>query len=80
MIRLESMKKIVWQKGEVTELEIQNLMKPRLSIGLYNLYKPYLKKMYKSSVEFDKANGIWRFVYQSEKLLPEGQVTLDLQN
>jgi len=78
MKRLDQMKRIIWERGEVTFLELQNLMKPRLSIQQYNSLKPYLQLMYKSSVEYDKPNKIWRFVYPAEKVVPEGQKTFDL--
>lgn len=81
MRTLNQMKCIIWERGEVTHLELQNLMKPRLSIGLYNMYKPYLIAMFADSIGYDKASKLWTFIYPANlKVVEKGQNTLDIQN
>ena len=78
MIKLNQMKSIIWERGEVTYLELQNLMKPKLSIGLYNMYKPYLIAMFADSIGYDKTTKIWSFTYTAEvEVTPEGQTTIE---
>jgi hypothetical protein len=77
MIRLNQMKSIIWERGEVTFLELQNLMKPKLSIQQYNSLKPYLQAMFKDSVEYDKPSKIWRFIYPATPILQDGQTQLE---
>lgn len=72
------MKNIIWTRGEVTFLELQNLMKPKLSIQQYNSLKPYLQVMFIDSVEYDKPNKTWKFIFPANApILEEGQTQLE---